>query len=552
MLQYLKIKNLALLEEVTLEFDSGFTAVTGETGAGKSVLLGALSLLSGGRADKTLIRQGADQLEVEGALYFADTGVVDALLDSFGLPLCEDGVLLLKRRISREKMPKIQVNGSMATLAQLKKLGETWIDFHGPGEPQKLFNERYQLSMLDLYAGNVDLLVEYGKHYDEWCMVEKEINRLKNSEQLSGEEAEFLRKQIDQIDRLQLSEASVQALENEYTRMANAQELQLLVSQISATLSDDQGLTDQLNKMVAHYESLAALDSTTVPLLERARSVMIELVDLGDETAQLAADFDFDAESIEATNEQMNLWQELRRKHGSSVEAVIAKRNELAQTLSNQGDIESAVQQKEAAAQALQKTLRAEADKLRVQRESAATKLTQKVMTILPALGFKKARLEIEITDEPELKEYGSNSCRSLFAPNAGQTLLPLSKIASSGEMARVMLALKTVLAEADATPVLVFDEVDANVGGEVGRAVGSELAKLSSRHQIFSVTHLPQVAASAQQHFVVTKVQSTASTNVSIEPVHLDQKLRLEEVARMLGDRHSESARAHAESLLE
>ena len=551
MLQHLKIKNLALLDEVVLEFGSGFTAITGETGAGKSILLGALSLLSGGRADKTMIRQGADQLEVEGALYFSDTSAVNEILESVGLPLCESGVLLLQRRIPRGKMPRIQVNGTMATLAQLRKLGEVWIDFHGPGEPQKLFNERYQLTMLDLYAGNAELLTQYVKRYEEWCALGNEIENLKNNGQLSDDEADFLRRQMDQIDRLQPSEVSVQALESEYTRMANAQELRSLTHQISTILSDDQGLADQIKKIVGQYESLAALDSATVPLLERARSVMIELVDLSDETVRLAEDFDFDAEWVEATNERMNLWQELKRKYGGSVETVVAKRNELAQTLSSQSDIEGTLQTKQAAARALEKTLRADAAELRVRREGAARQLTEKVMAILPALGFKKACLETEFIAEPDLKVFGDSRCQLLFAPNAGQVLLPLGKIASSGEVARVMLALKTVLAEADSTPVLVFDEVDANVGGEVGRSVGNELAKLSAQHQVFSVTHLPQVASSAQHHFVVSKTQSAASTSIHIEPVHADQGRRLEEIARMLGDRHSESARAHAKTLL-
>ena len=551
MLQHLKIKNLALLDEVALEFGAGFTTITGETGAGKSILLGALNLLSGGRADKTMIRQGTDQLEVEGALYFSDPEPLNRVLESVGLPICEDGVLLLQRRIPRKKMPRIQVNGSMATLAQLRKLGETWIDFHGQGEPQKLFNERYQLAMLDLYAGNTDLLAEYAKRYEEWCTLGEEIDNLKSSEQLSDDEADFLRKQIDQIDHLQLSEASVQALESEYTRIANAQELLSLANQISAILSDDRGLADQIKKIVGQYESMAALDSATVPLLERARSLMIEVADLGDETARLADDFDFDAEEVEATNERMHVWQELRRKYGGSVEAVVTRRNELAQQLSNQGDVEGALQEKQAAAQALEKALRADAAKLRAQREGAAKRLTENVMAILPALGFKKARLEVGFIAEPDLRAFGDCRCQLLFAPNAGQALLPLGKIASGGEMARVMLALKTILAEADSTPVLVFDEVDANVGGEVGRSVGSELAKLSSQHQVFSVTHLPQVASCAQHHFVVTKVQSAKSTNICIEPVHADRDRRLKEIARMLGDRYSESAQAHAKTLL-
>jgi DNA repair protein RecN (Recombination protein N) len=551
MLQYLKIKNLALLDEVTLEFDAGFTAVTGETGAGKSVLLGALSLLSGARTDKTMIRQGTDVLEVEAALYFEDAGTMDAQLEAAGLTVCEEGVLLLQRSIHRSKMPRVQINGRMATLAQLQNLGEAWIDFHGPGEPQKLFQERRQLEMLDLYAGNTDSLLAYQVGYDTWRAALKEIGSLESGERLDADEIEFVRKQINKIDGVEVSEDSIEALERDYTRMSSAQDLVTLASECSEGLSGEQGLGEQLNLIVARYESLVELDADSQPLLERARSVLIELQDLGEETGRLASDFDFDADAIESTTERMDLWQEVRRKYGGSVEAVLAKRDELAQKLAVQGDIEGVLRKKHAAAAKQEGQLRKDASKLSKARDKAAKSLAEKAAALLKALGFKKARLEIEIVPETELREYGDSRCNFLFAPNAGQALLPLNKIASSGETARVMLALKTVLAEADATPLLVFDEVDANVGGEVGRSVGVELARLSGRHQVLCVTHLPQVASLARNHFVVTKSQDENSTTVDIGPIHQSREARLEELARMLGDRNSASARAHAEELL-
>jgi DNA repair protein RecN (Recombination protein N) len=551
MLQYLKIKNLALLDEVTLELDAGFTAVTGETGAGKSVLLGALGLVSGARTDKTMIRQGTDQLEVEAALYFEDPAEMDALLEIAGLPCCEDGVLLLQRSIHRKKMPRVQINGSMATLTQLQELGESWIDFHGPGEPQKLFQERRQLEMLDLYAGNADLLASYQVGYAAWRAAHKEIEDLESGERLDQDEIDFVRKQINKIDSVGVSEDSIEALERDYTRMSRGQELVTLAADCSAGLSGDQGLSEQLSMIVGHYESLVALDADSEPLLLRARSVLIEMQDLGEETGRLATDFDFDAEAVEATTERMNLWQEVRRKYGGSVKAVLVKREELAQQLAVQGDIEGTLKAKRAAAAKQAQSLRKEAAKLRKGRETAAKTLAGKAAALLQALGFKKARLEIAILIEKELHDFGNSRCDFQFAPNAGQDLLPLNKIASSGETARVMLALKTVLAEADATPLLVFDEVDANVGGEVGRAVGAELARLAERHQVLCVTHLPQVASLAQNHFVVTKSQDDDSTTVSIGPIHQNRESRLSELSRMLGDRHSDSARAHAEELL-
>lgn len=551
MLHYIRIKNLALLDEVRLEFEAGFTAVTGETGAGKSVLLGALGLLSGARTDKGMIRQGQDLLEVEAALYFGEADVINHLLDSLGLPQCEEGVLLLHRSIHRSKMPRIQVNGSMATLAQLQALGESWIDFHGPGEPQKLFQERRQLEMLDTFADNTQTLLTYSADYRSWREALRELAGLEKSERLDADEVEFIRKQIKKIDAVDVSEDSIEELERDYARMSGAQELVGLAGDCSAGLVGEQSVDDSLGAVIARLEDLVDLDPDSQGLLDRAHSLQIELQDLGEEVGRLAADFDFDPEAIEAATERMNFWQEVRRKYGGTVAAVLEKRDALAQKIAVQGDLEGILDQKRQAAAEIEARLRQTAATITAVRRKTAATLAGKAAKLLQALGFKKARLEIEIVAEKALQDYGDSHCRFLFAPNAGQDLQPLNKIASSGETARVMLALKTVLAESDATPLLVFDEVDANVGGEVGRAVGAELARLAKKHQVLCVTHLPQVASLAHNHFVVEKTQDDASTEVRIAPLDSSREARLEELARMLGDRKSASARAHAEELL-
>ncbi|MGB0793437.1 MAG: DNA repair protein RecN [Opitutales bacterium] len=551
MLQHIKIQNLALLDVLSLEMEPGFTAVTGETGAGKSVLLGALSLLAGARTDKSLLRQGADQLEVEGALYFEDSAEIDAKLEALGLPASEAGVVLLRRLIHRTKMPKVQINGSLATLAQLQQLGEAWIDFHGPGEPQKLFQERRQLELLDGYAGCSNEVRAYAVRYAEWRSLLAEIESVQTSERLDPAAADFVRQQIQKIDSVVESAAAMEQLERDYTLMSQAQELLAVATECNEALVGDRGVGTQLSAILARMEVLAELHEESAQQVERARSVLIELQDLGDEVGRFAGQLDFDAEQVAAVTERMNLWQELRRHYGGSAEAVLTKREALAQQLAIQDDLDGVLAKQQAAADALQAQLVEAALKLRQAREASAATLAAKANELLRSLGFKQARLTIELIDEAELREYGQNRCRFLFAPNAGQELMPLNKIASSGETARVMLALKTVLAEADATPLLVFDEVDANVGGEVGRAVGAEMAQLAAGHQVFCVTHLPQVASLAHQHLVVTKSQSEDSTQVQIAPIHASRDARIEELARMLGDRQSASALAHAEELL-
>lgn len=551
MLQYIRIRNLALLDEVQLEFEPGFTTVTGETGAGKSVLLGALSLLAGARTDKTLIRQAVDELEVEAALYFGESAELEARLDALGLAPCEEGVLLLNRSIHRSKMPRIQINGRLATLTQLQELGESWIDFHGPGEPQKLFQEKRQLEMLDAYADHEKALADYQDEFSNWRSLLNEIEELQSSEQLDDDELDFARKQIAQIDAAEVSEESIELLERDYNRIAGAQEIGQIATNCTCAIAEEDALSDRMMALVARLEQLVELDSSSESLVARARALQIELEDLGQEIGRIASDLDFEPGEIALVHERMDLWQELRRKYGGSVESVLVKRENLANKIAIQGDLEGVLEAKRGEASRLESSLRKQAKTLRSAREKAAKVLADKAAKLLQALGFKKAKLAIEVLIDRGLHERGDSHCRFLMAPNAGQELLPLNKIASSGETARVMLALKTVLAEADATPLLVFDEVDANVGGEVGRAVGAELARLSGRHQVLCVTHLPQVAALAQNHFVVNKMQGEESTVVGIEPIHGDHETRLDELARMLGDRRSAAARAHAEELL-
>ena len=551
MLQYLKIRNLALMDEVELEFDRGFTVVTGETGAGKSILLGALALLSGSRVDKTIIRKGADNCEVEGGLYFADTQRLDSQLEACGLPPCEDGSLILRRTIARSKMPKIQINGALTTLGNLQELGESWIDFHGPGEPQKLLKEKWQRELLDRYAQIGSELRKYQNHYQEWKNILHEVDELQAQERLSPDEIEFIQNQIRLIDEANLSEESIEALDRDFNRLSKARELTDLSTQIESALRGDDGIIGQMGILLQAARELAGIDGESSALADRLESTIIEIEDLSDSYGQLASDCEFNEEAERDIQEKMNLWFELSRKYGKNVKAVLAKGESLSNKIAMQGDIEGSIERLEKEAKEIYEKLDKRAESLRLKRQKAARELSKKAGKLIGLLGFKKADINIEILRESGLKEYGNCTCQFLFSPNPGHDLLPLNKIASSGEIARVMLALKAVLAQVDDTPVLVFDEADANVGGEIASVVAEELASLGNRHQVFSVTHLPQVAGKASGHFIVTKDQKNNSTSVAIKPIHEKKSERLVELARMLGDRRSQSALNHAKELL-
>ncbi|MBI3884353.1 MAG: DNA repair protein RecN [Opitutae bacterium] len=552
MLQSLRIRNLALLEEVNLDFEEGFTAVTGETGAGKSILLGALSLLAGARADKTVIRQGAPATEVEAALFFADSRKLDAALAALDLPPCDDGVLILKRSLPRDKAPKISVNGGLATLTALQELGEHWIDFHGPGEPRRLLKEGCQRELLDLFAKNGAALEKYGAGYRAWRGLTEERTRLLGAEKLSADQVEFLQTQLAKIDALELTDEAIAELERDFTRQQSAQEIIGLAQGLSHGLSGEDGLLGRLSALLREARQLEALDAASKPLADRLQSSSVELADLDAEFSALAQSLNFDAEKAEELESKMTAWLDLKRKYGAKVEVVIAARDEMRRKLETQSDVAGSLAKLEKQIADAEKTARKLAAELRATREKAARDLARAGAREIAQLGFKKADFQVKLVPLAELGAHGDCNVEFLFSPNVGEPALPLHRIASSGELARVMLALKTVLAAIDEVPLLVFDEVDANVGGEIGRIVGEKMADIAEKHQVLCVTHLPQVAAQARNHFVVTKDQSGDRATVGIEPIHASRKQRVSELARMLGDRSAKSALAHAEELLE
>jgi DNA repair protein RecN (Recombination protein N) len=293
------------------------------------------------------------------------------------------------------------------------------------------------------------------------------------------------------------------------------------------------------------------IDAASRPLAERMAAAAIELNDLGAEFSALGAELQFDPDQAEQITERMNTWLELKRKHGGDVAAVIAARDELKRRLEVQGDLDGALARLEKQITEAERAMRAAGKELGLVREKAAKELGKVAAKAIAQLGFKKADFQVRVMALAQPGPMGDTGCEFLFSPNVGEAPLPLSRIASSGELARVMLALKTVLADLDDVPLLVFDEVDANVGGEIGRVVGEKMAVIAKNHQVLCVTHLPQVAAQAASHLVVTKDQSKDRAVVGIAPIQGDRKARVSELARMLGDRTAKSALAHAEELL-
>jgi DNA repair protein RecN (Recombination protein N) len=551
MLQSLRIRNLALLEEVSLDFEAGFTAVTGETGAGKSILLGALALLAGERADKTVIRQGAAACEVEASLYFGDAGRIDAILAELVLPPCEEGVLVLRRTVSRDKPPRLTVNGSLATLSALQRIGGAWVDFHGPSEPRRLLQEDCQLELLDLFGRAGPELSAYRDRYRSWRDLQAERTRIAAAGQLAPEQIDFLRRELSKIESLELTAEAIAALERDFQRLNRAQELIGLAQGLCAGLTGEEGIQARLGALLRDARRLEKIDIASAALAERLQAAAAELNDLGAEFSSLGQELQLDAEQAEAIASRMETWLELQRRHGADLAAVAAARDEIRARLEGQADHAGTLARLDRRIAEAEKEVRSAGKALRAIREKAARELSRAAARGISELGFQKADFRIAVVPLPEPGPAGDCAVQFLFSPNVGEAPLPLNRVASSGELARVMLALKTVLADLDEVPLLVFDEVDANVGGEIGRVVGEKMAAIGRSHQVLCVTHLPQVAAQATCHLVVTKDQTGDRAVVGIAPIQANRKARVAELARMLGDRSAKSALAHAEKLL-
>lgn len=550
MLQDLKIRHLALLKEAKLDFSPGFTALTGETGAGKSVVLRALSFLAGSKADKSLLNAEGTMCEVEGVFFFKDSSKLDVALEEWGLPPCDEGVLVIRRSFSHDKGSRCWINGSASNTSKLLALGSLWIDFHSPEDPQKLLNEAYQLSMLDAFSNHTALKETYKNTFDSWQKLLKEKQSLEKQGLLSESEYQLLEEELGKFESLTLHPEAIQDLEQDFKKQAQAQTIQELCRNTDQSLHT---ATHHLRQALRHTQELAKLDlAEGHPLEERLRSILLEVDDMHRDYQHLGNSMSFDNATIQAIQNKMKAWLELKRKYGPSLEAVLAKKQALAERLASQGNFEARLYELEDKIQAAEEAVLASGAVLTQKRKTAALHLGKNVEQLLSRLGFKKAQFSIDILAEATPKAHGTSNCQMLFSANPGQAALPLNRIASSGEMARVMLALKALLAQVDSTPLLVFDEVDANVGGEIGLEVARELRRLAQKHQVLCVTHLPQVAAFANTHWLVEKSQDETSTHVSLQALENHPSLRLQELARMLGDRNAKTALQHAEALLQ
>ncbi len=549
MLSILKIKNLALVDDLTWELGQGLVCVTGETGAGKSIIVGAIKLVLGDRADRSLIRTGTDACTVEAVFELPNADAVNAQLEAFGFDPCEDQQLVIKRVIGASGGNKQFINCSPATLNVLKALGHFLVDLHGPHDHQSLISQDRQLNMLDAFANAEKERVAYDQAHTKWKQATRNLDELSTSERANEQEIDLLKFQINEIATAEPKVEEIAPLEQRYQLASNSSHLVTVVQHILGNLADSE--TSVLSQLTDTQRLIRDLESTDPKATEITRefdSAQVELEEMVDSLRRYIDDLEIDPSEVSQLEERINLLETLKRKYGNTIEEVLAFHDSAAEKLDRIEGRSDAIARLEEEVKATRNAVDKQALKLSQKRRAASPKLGKRIGEHLKDLGFKRSKIEIELVPLDQPGSQGAETVDFIFAPNPGEPSKPLRIIASSGEMARVMLAVKSALAKQDAIPLLVFDEIDANVGGEIARAVGIKMAELSKSHQVISITHLPQVAALANCHCVVEKEFADKRTRSLLTIVIDDQ--RIDELARMLGGDES-SAKAHAKSLL-
>ena len=547
-LSLLRIKNLALVEELEWQMTPGFVAVTGETGAGKSIIIGALQLLLGERADKSLIRTGADLCTVEAVFAGRDLQKLNPELVEAGIEPCEDD-LIIKRSFSVAGGTRQFINGSPTTLSILKKLGDELVDLHGPHDHQSLLSPETQLSLLDSFARAEEELEEYRKHYRQLQALLAEHAALDTAETAREQELDLVRHQVAEIKSANLVANEEEEIEKRYKLASSSKRLIELAGTIANKLSEaDDSVVSQLSETQRLLRELEKIDSSIAHLSSAHTASVVELSEIARALSAYAEKLDLDPQQLASLEQRVSLFETLKRKYGGSIADVIAFGERAAERMRKIEGRDVELERLAKEVENIRKHMNRAGEALRKLRAKAAPKLSENIRRNLRDLGFRQSEFEAKLAPLDEPRPNGFDSVELLFSPNPGEPLKSLRAIASSGEISRLMLAIKSALAAHDAIPLLVFDEIDTNVGGEIAHAVGAKMQTLGRDHQVICITHLPQVAATASSHFVVTKDVTHGRTFSNLHEV--TGKDRQEEIARMLGGK-SESALKLAANLL-
>lgn len=547
MLKDLHIRHYSLIESLDVEFRSGFSVITGETGAGKSIMVGALMLLLGGRADNGVVSEGAKKCTVE-ATFEVDNKEVETFFSDHDLDF-EDGQVIIRRELTDTGKSRAFINDTPVPLAVVRELSDKLIDIHSQHQNLLINNAGFQMEVIDSIANDEPLLSQYREHYQSWRKAERELDSLRQETEQNRERADILRFQYDEIATLKLKDGEQEELEEEQLLLDNAENIKQAVFEADGALSNVESKIRESRRALSH---IGEVFPKATDLADRLESCGIELDDIQSELQGYLSDIRFDSERLEEVNTRLNaIYTLLKKYHKEDVGKLIQMQEQLGQSLRNVDDAGMLIQEKEAVCLKLEKEAAAIADKLTEVRQNAAKKVEKEMEERLRPLGMPNIRFRAALSAADELTLTGKDEVAFLFSANKNAALRNLSKIASGGEIARVMLSLKAMLSKRLHLPTIIFDEIDTGVSGKIADEMGNVMAEISDGgRQVISITHSPQIAARGQEHYRVFKQDTDSATHTFIEKLAPAQ--RVAEVAKMLsGAAVTEAATANAKTLL-
>ncbi|MCZ2127998.1 MAG: DNA repair protein RecN [Anaerolineales bacterium] len=553
MLVELRIQNFAIIDKLDLRFGGGLIILTGETGAGKSIILDAMLLLLGGKADAAFVRAESEAAFVEGAFQLkgAEREAIHEILKREEL-LDDPDYVTLAREVRKEGRSVARVNGRAASASLLKELGALLIDIHGQAEHLSLLDPRAHLGLLDRYADVAKPLSEYRQTYHALTALRRELSDLRSAQADSERRVEMLTYQADEIESARLKVGEEEELRKERDRLANAETLAQNAQEALVVLDEGSPETpaasDLFGQAAQALSALAKIDKEQSELANQAESMLEALADIVRDLRDYLEEIEFNPKRLDEVEERLDLIHSLNRKYGGSVSAVLARGAEAKRQLENISGATERIAELESQESKLLQTLAAQGDALSAKRKSAAQTLSQGIEAELNDLRMESAKFGADFQTKPDANgipladgtrlafdQNGFDRVEFLVAPNVGEGLKPLAKIASGGETSRLMLGLKNVMARADEVPSLIFDEIDQGIGGRVGMTVGQKLWNLSRSHQVFCVTHLPQLAVFGAEHYQVQKMTDKGRTLTRV--TRLEGEARLLELSQMLGE---------------
>ncbi|MGI5073913.1 DNA repair protein RecN [Treponema vincentii] len=556
MLETISVKNIALIDELSLDFNAHLNVLSGETGAGKSILIGALSFLLGGKVTADIIRTGTAEAAVSGTFYLANTHPeAAAWLNERGIEP-ENNRILLRRTLKENGRGSIWIQDAQVSRSELEEFTSFLVDIHGQHDHQSLFKTAEHRRFLDSYAGILDEVREFGVLYTRLAEIKAKLETIRRSEKERTERTDYLAFVIDEIDNARLQPEEDETLEAEETKLCQYEKLYEQADALQNLCTQEQGIVPQLKRLQHISESVTAIDPTVHEYAERIENAYYEMQDIGEFFSSYLSKLVFDPNRLEQVQERLSLINKLKKKYGATIKDILAYREASQAELDSLGESEQDKTALEKEIPALESKLFAAGTALSQKRKAAAAELQRKIQDTLTRLGMPKVVFTVQVTaagpngNKQIAGMYGFDSVEFLISTNPGEPVKPLNKIASGGELSRVMLALKTVLTAADEADTLVFDEIDTGIGGEVARTVAEHLKSLAGNKQILCITHLAVIAAAADTHIKILKMQSDNASRTSAQTI--DGEARIEEIARMLaGDEVSTASRIHAKELL-